>query len=112
MKALQAALAAALLPAALFAQTQTVRTIDFAKEIHPLLEARCASCHSGDSAQAGLHLDSREGLLRGGKDGPAIVPGKSSESLLILKVTGQHGTPMPPSGPRLTPDAIAVLRAW
>lgn len=112
MKALPAALAAALLPAALFAQTQAVRTIDFAKEIHPLLEARCASCHSGDSAQAGLHLDSREGLLRGGKDGPAIVPGKSSESLLILKVTGQRGLPMPPSGPRLTADTIALLRAW
>src|SRR5579885_567678 len=112
MNVFPSALAAALLPVALLAQVQAVRPVDFATEIHPLLQARCVSCHSGDSAQAGLHLDSREGLLRGGKDGPAIVPGKSAESLLILKVTGQHGTPMPPSGPRLTPDAIAVLRAW
>jgi mono/diheme cytochrome c family protein len=112
MKLFLAVLAAAALPAMVCAQMQAARPIDFAKEVHPLLQSRCASCHTGDSAQAGLHLDSRDGLLHGGKDGPAIVPGKPSESLLILKVTGQHGLPMPPSGPRLTPDAVAILRAW
>lgn len=112
MKLFLATLATATLPVVVCAQMQAARPIDFAKDVHPLLQSRCTSCHSGDSAQAGLHLDSREALLRGGKSGPAVIPGQPSESLLILKVTGQHGLPMPPSGPRLTPDAVAILRAW
>ncbi len=98
--------------AAIHGQTQALRTVDFATEVHPLLESRCAGCHSGGTPQASFRIDSRDALLKGGKSGPAMVPGKSSESLLILKVTGQKGLPMPPSGPRLSADNIAVLRNW
>lgn len=96
----------------LFMGTAAAQTVDFQKDVHPVLESRCRMCHVGDDAQAGLRVDSREALLRGGKTGPGILPGKSAESLLMRKVKGQAGLRMPPSGPPLTDDVIAVLGKW
>ena len=60
----------------------------------------------------GLRLDSREGVLKGGKSGPAAVEGKSADSLLIQAVTHSHEKlKMPPSG-KLPEADIAVLRSW
>lgn len=112
MRLFTCAAATLLLPAASFAQTGRVRAVNFATEVHPVLESRCRSCHIGDAAQAGLRLGSRDDLIRGGKSGPAIVPGKASESLLIQRVTGQRGLRMPPSGPPLSDDVVAALRQW
>ena len=58
----------------------------FEKQIRPVLAARCYACHSARSkpVQGGLYLDSKEGMLRGGKSGaPAVVPGKPEESLIV-----------------------------
>ncbi len=104
--------AALCLSSLVLAQTGARRTVDFAHEVHPLLETRCRSCHTGESAQAGFHIESRDAMLRGGKGGPAIVAGQAAESLLMLKVMGQRGLVMPPSGPRLTADEVAILRMW
>ena len=93
------------------AQTGGMRTVDFATEVHPVLETRCKSCHAGDHAQAGFRVSSREDLMRGGASGPAIVPGKGADSLLIQKITGRRGTRMPPSGSPLNDDAITAIRA-
>ena len=95
-----------------FPQTGNLRTIDFGAEIHPVFESRCRSCHSGDAAQGGFRIGSREDLVRGGASGPAIVPGKGAESLLVKKVTGQRGLRMPPSGAPLTEDVVASIRQW
>ena len=84
--------------------------VDFAKEVQPVLAQRCMSCHSGASAQAGLKAHTRDELLRGGVSGPAIVPGKGSESLLVKKLEGTQGMRMPPSGPPLTAETIAKIR--
>src|SRR5215203_7552814 len=46
----------------------------FETRVRPLLAANCYACHA-DAAMAGLRVDSREGLLRGGETGPALVPG-------------------------------------
>jgi len=85
---------------------------DFAIEVHPILASRCAPCHSGAKPAAGLSLTSRASLLAGGESGPAIEPGNSAASLLILKVSGQRGARMPASGEPLTAAQIATLRAW
>ena len=85
---------------------------DFATEVHPILAVRCAPCHSGAKPAAGLSLESRAGLLAGGASGPAIVPGDSGASLLILKVSGKRGAIMPASGEPLSAAQIAALRAW
>ena len=85
---------------------------DFATQIHPILSARCVPCHSGVKPPAGLSFTSRESALKGGVSGPAFKPGSADESLLVLKVTGKHGTVMPPTGAPLTDDQVKTLRAW
>jgi hypothetical protein len=97
---------------ALLALACLAHAADFATEVHPILAARCAPCHSGAKPAAGLALASRASLLAGGVSGPAIVPGNSGASLLIQKVSGQRGAIMPASGEPLTAVQIATLRAW
>ena len=82
------------------------QAVDFATEVHPILAARCAPCHSGAKPAAGLSLTNRASALA------AIVPGDSGASLLIQKVTGQRGAVMPASGEPLTAAQTATLRAW
>src|SRR3954451_12993420 len=60
----------------------------FEKKIRPVLVEHCYSCHSEDAARAnklkaGLALDTREGLRKGGESGPAVVPGKPDKSLFL-----------------------------
>jgi hypothetical protein len=98
--------------AALLALPGLAHAVDFATEVHPILAARCAPCHSGAKPAAGLSLTSRASALTGGASGPAMVPGDSGDSLLIWKVSGQSGAIMPASGEPLTASQIATLRAW
>jgi hypothetical protein len=60
--------------------------VTYAKDIRPLFEASCFRCHSGERVKAGLHLDSLEGVLKGGEDGKVVVAGKSEKSPLVLAV--------------------------
>ncbi|MEW5979577.1 MAG: PSD1 and planctomycete cytochrome C domain-containing protein [Acidobacteriota bacterium] len=89
-------------------------TVDFARDIQPILQARCTSCHGSEVHMSELRLDSRASALRGGKSGrPAIIPGKSSESILIQYVSeADSKIVMPPTGERLAPSEIALLRRW
>jgi len=86
----------------------------FEKKIRPVLVQHCYSCHSKESnkQRGGLYVDSRESLLEGGEQGPAIVVGKPAESLLIKLVN--HADPkkrMPRNG-KLPAQAIADLEHW
>lgn len=83
-----------------------------AQEVAKILNQKCAPCHSGDGAQAGFQVHTREDLLKGGKSGPAIVPGRGAESLLVQKIAGKKGMRMPPSGPALEPDVIDRISRW
>ncbi|MFM7863937.1 MAG: c-type cytochrome domain-containing protein, partial [Planctomycetaceae bacterium] len=60
----------------------------FESQIRPLLSEHCYECHSGESRIlcGGLRLDHREGVLRGGNSGAAIVPGNPETSLLMQAV--------------------------
>ena len=84
----------------------------FETKIRPVLVAKCYECHSADSkiVQGGLRLDSREGLLKGGDTGAAIVPGKSESSLLI-KALKHDGVEMPPKG-KLPDSVIRDFEDW
>ena len=87
----------------------------YTKQIHPILDANCITCHGTRKAAGGLRLDSYEALMRGGKDGAVIVPRNSEKSLLIERITLPSGTPhaMPAEGrPSLKPSEIAWMRAW
>jgi hypothetical protein len=82
----------------------------FEQEIRPLLRANCLGCHSVNSLNSGLALDSREALLKGGNRGPAAAPG-DSESLLLHAVR-QTGDLKMPKGKKLAPEQVAKLEEW
>ena len=84
----------------------------FEKEIRPLLVEHCYECHSLGAAKikAGLLLDSRKGMLKGGDSGPSIVPMKTDDSLLIQAVR-YDGFEMPPKG-KLPAKDIEALSKW
>ena len=64
-------------------------TVSFSKEIKPIFEASCIKCHGRGKEKGGFRLDTRETTLKGGDSGPAVLPGKSAESLLIALVQGR-----------------------
>ncbi len=83
----------------------------FELKVRPLLAKNCFACHT-DAKMGGLQLNTRENLLKGGKRGPAVVPGEPESSLLIRAVN--HTDPkleMPPPG-KLTSDEISILELW
>ena len=89
------------------------RTIDFSADVKPILERSCARCHARGRRKGGFSIESRETLLAGGDNGPALVVGDSARSELIALVTGlDPDNVMPRKGSRLTPQQIGILRAW
>jgi len=84
----------------------------FETKIRPLLARQCFECHGADKANGNLAFLSREDLLRGGTRGPAIVPGKPEESLLITAVRHEGDLQMPRSRPQLDDASIKLLEDW
>src|SRR5437773_6897419 len=79
---------------------------DFTRDIQPIFQKRCYVCHGPLTQMKGLRFDDRQAAMR------VIAPGDSAPSPLIAMATGVGGKFMPPSGPRLSADEIAMLRAW
>ncbi|MEO6005446.1 MAG: PSD1 and planctomycete cytochrome C domain-containing protein [Opitutus sp.] len=89
------------------------RPVDFARDIKPILETSCVKCHGRGRDKGKFNLDSFEHLMRGGESGAPLVPGGSTESILIELVAGiDPDYVMPQKGKRLTPDQVGLLRAW
>ena len=87
----------------------------FESKIRPLLADKCYKCHSkeGDKIRGGLLLDTRESVLHGGNTGPALVPGKPDQSLLIQAIRYKdEDLQMPPKGEKLSDQQIADLTEW
>src|SRR5215471_1812015 len=88
-------------------------TVNFSKEIKPILESSCIKCHGRGRTKGSFQLDTRETFLKGGDSGVAVVPGKSADSLLIALVAGvDPDNVMPKKGSRLTPEQVGIVRAW
>ncbi len=89
-------------------------SIDFVREVRPIFDKHCYSCHGADKQKSGLRLDVRQSAMKGGdKHGPDIVPGKSKDSPLIqMIVTEDEDERMPPKGEALSAAEIATLTAW
>ncbi len=81
----------------------------FQNQIQPILASRCSACHSAKVSQGGLSLESRESVLAGGKSGPAVVPGRPTDSLLLTMVASGA---MPKGGPKLTGAEVDAIRRW
>ena len=84
----------------------------FETKIRPVLVQHCYKCHAADSRKfrGGLLVDSRQGLLKGGESGPAVVPGDLEESLLISALK-DDGFEMAPEG-KLPPAVIVDFEKW
>ncbi|QEL14894.1 DUF1553 domain-containing protein [Limnoglobus roseus] len=89
------------------------KPVDFARDVRPIFAKACASCHGSEKQKGGLRLDRKADALKGGDDGPAIVPKDSTKSPLIQRVTEPDADKvMPPKGEKLTAGEVAILRAW
>ena len=90
---------------------QSAVSVSFARDIDPILERSCRSCH-GDAMQMGnLDLRTREGLMRGGAHGPVVSPASAEQSRLYRMVAGLELPAMPMSG-SLSAQDVATLKAW
>lgn len=92
--------------------------VDYAKQIVPLFDEHCVDCHSASDADGDFALDTFAALLKGGKTGRAVEPGKAGESLLVKFLEGRSGKTgknqfMPP-GKRdhFSPEQIKLVRQW
>jgi mono/diheme cytochrome c family protein len=88
--------------------------VDFAKDVGPILQSRCVECHGPDKQKGKLRLDTREGLLKGGKDGEAVKAGAPADSEFYKRVIlpKDNDDRMPPKGDSLTAPQIETLKAW
>jgi hypothetical protein len=87
----------------------------FESKIRPLLVENCYQCHSAQAERlkGGLLLDTKDGVLKGGDSGPALVPGDPDKSLLIKAVRyTSDDLKMPPKNKKLSAEQIADLEAW
>jgi hypothetical protein len=95
------------------ADDETGQRENFERRVRPLLANRCYNCHSADTkAAGGLRLDDGAGVLAGGGRGPAVVPGRPDESLLVRAISWTDtGLQMPPDS-RLSEEEREILRVW
>ena len=86
----------------------------FRQQVQPMLQGKCLSCHGdGEELEGDLDLRSREAALRGGKSGPALVPGRALASLIYQSLRRTDERRMPPNErERATPEEIDALKNW
>lgn len=99
------------------AVSSSVHSADFSG-IEPLLQEHCVECHGAKDPEGGLVLESIEGIIKGGENGPAVIAGKAAESLLVKAVEGDWGKTgknqfMPPGKrAKLKPEQVSLFKAW
>lgn len=84
-------------------------TVSFANDIMPIIQSRCVNCHGGERIEEGLLMRSYAEIMAGSDNGPVIVPGDATNSLLVELITVQK---MPKRGPKLTPPQIQIITEW
>jgi hypothetical protein len=99
------------------AEIQHQGDVDFEKEILPLFRRNCLACHSATEAESDLVLETPQTILKGGSEGPAVVAGKSAESLLLMMASRQKEPHMPPpdndvKAKPLTSQELGLIKLW
>ncbi len=87
------------------------RLVSYSREVVPFLEEHCIACHDDGFETSDLALHNLPAMLKGGRRGPAIVPGKGAESALIQFMTGKRQPQMPPKT-SIALDQIGVIQRW
>jgi mono/diheme cytochrome c family protein len=91
------------------------KSVDFSRDVKPVLERSCIKCHGAAKAKNGFRLDERSRALAGGDDGVDIVPEDSGKSRLvhfISRTVKDFEMPPPGKGDPLTAEEIGVIRRW
>ena len=93
------------------------RPVEFERDVYPILEANCIACHNVTVSEGGLILESIDAILKGGGTGPAVVPEKPEESLLLTLASRGVEPVMPPmpndrQAKELNPNQLGILRQW
>ena len=87
--------------------------IDFVHQVMPILKKNCAECHTDGKKKGGLSMNTRAEFLAGGENGEMAVPGKIEESWFLELVASEDlDERMPPKGPGVSKEEIAILRQW
>ena len=91
--------------------------VDFENEVLPILKNNCLACHNQTTTKGDLILETPQTILKGGESGPAVVPGRSAESLLLQLASHQKRPTMPPKDNKvaasdLTPEELGLLKLW
>ena len=95
------------------AQRPPDQDVDYIRQIKPILARRCVGCHGPKKQKGGLRLDAARLARLGGDRGPAIVAGKSEESVLYQALLGEGDVkPMPYDRPKLPEPEIALIKKW
>ena len=89
-------------------EERPAREVSFARDIRPILTARCLSCHNGTRTSGGLRVDLRQSAVRDS----ILIPGKARESRLYQRIAATDEEVMPPTGERLTEEQIGLIRDW
>ncbi len=83
----------------------------FDTRVAPILTRRCLGCHNQQLNNGNISFQDRDSLLKGGRRGPAIVPGKPEKSVLVDSLRHDGELQMPP-GPKLPRKEILILTDW
>jgi mono/diheme cytochrome c family protein len=96
-------------PTVAVSPTESAPSVSFANDVLPILQVSCIECHGVRQVKEGLDLQGYETILAGSFNGPVIIPGSASESLLIqLVVEGE----MPNRGSKLTTEQVQIISEW
>src|SRR5579864_1206981 len=97
-------------PLGLFAQA--LPGVDYDRQVHPILAAKCLACHSQEKRSGGLSLATYSDVLEGGRSGAVIKPGRSANSLIAQRILGEVQPRMPLGAPVLSDTEITAIRDW
>ncbi len=113
MRAVQRAFLLALALSVVSSRTQA-DAVDFVRDVRPILQENCYSCHGPEKQRSGLRLDIKSAAFRGGDGwGPSVIAGSASESPLIELVTStDESLRMPPEGEPLSQEDVRILTRW
>ncbi len=93
------------------------KPVDFESEVLPALRRNCIACHNGTKSENHLVLETPQTILKGGDSGPAVVPKRSGESLLLKAAAHLDDPTMPPPDNNvkavpLSPDELGLIKLW
>jgi cytochrome c len=88
----------------------------YTTRVQPILKEHCYRCHGGFNHRGGLSLATKAGILKGGHNGPILVPGDPAQSLLVRLIRhegpAKNPMPMPPKLPKIADADIATVTRW